>query len=310
MKKIKFEKALNEYLKLNELKLKPNSYRSLSNRLNKQVAPYFSNKYVHKITKRDVILWQSELNKKDLSTRYKRAIHVALVTFFNYCIKYYDLKCNVAQLVGNFKGNNTEFIGNIWELEEFNKFIDKVDDQVYNTFFKLLFYTGLRLGEATALTFNDIDFKNNTINVNKNMTRYKDEKGHHIVVSPKTKKSIREIGIDSVLSYELSELKNNYIKKYDDYNSNFYIFGGDSPLTPTTVERKKNYYCDKAGVKRIKIHEFRHSHACLLFMHNVPINEISQRLGHSTISMTTDIYLRYLPRQEKRVLATLNSLRL
>lgn len=310
MKKIKFEQAVNEYLHISKLKLKPNSYRSMENRIKNNILPYFQKKYIHKIDKREYIKWQLEIDKKDYSIRYKKNLHVCFVSFLNYCIKYYDLKVNVAQQVGNFKSSNYEVVGDIWEFDEFNKFISCVDDKVYNTFFKLLFYTGVRLGEALALTYEDIDIINNTIRINKNMTRFVNEKGEHIIVPPKTKKSIREIGIDNVMKNELLELNKYYSKNYDICNNKFYIFGGNKPLAPTTIERKKNKYCDLANVKRIKIHEFRHSHACLLFMNNVPISEISQRLGHSSISMTTDIYLRFLPRQEKRVLATLNSLRL
>ena len=74
------------------------------------------------------------------------------------------------------------------------------------------------------------------------------------------------------------------------------------------LKRKKDYYCDISGIKLIKIHEFRHSHAILLYQNSVPIDEISSRLGHSKISITTDIYLKYMPRNEKRVSNFLNTL--
>ena len=67
-------------------------------------------------------------------------------------------------------------------------------------------------------------------------------------------------------------------------------------------------YCNLSGVKQIKIHEFRHSHACLLFQKNIPIEDISYRLGHRSLSITMDTYLRFLPRNEKRVIDTLNSI--
>ena len=79
-------------------------------------------------------------------------------------------------------------------------------------------------------------------------------------------------------------------------------------LSQIILERKKNYYCNIANVKKIKIHEFRHSHACLLFQSQLDIQDISRRLGHSNISMTMNTYLKYLPNNEKRVIATLNSL--
>lgn len=310
MKRIKFEQAVSEYLYISKLQLKPNSYRSMESRIKNHIEPYFKKTYIHKMTKKEYINWQVEINKKTYCARYKKNLHVCFVTFLNYCMKNYDLKVNVAQQVGNFKNTSYEVEGDIWTSKEFNTFIESVDDKLYNVFFKLLYYTGVRLGEALALTIADIDFENSTIRINKNMTRFTDKNGEHVIVPPKTKKSIREIGIDDVMRNELYELNKYYIKNFSNYNSKFFVFGGIKPLAPTTIERKKNYYCKIANVKQIKIHEFRHSHACLLFMNDVPINEISQRLGHSSISMTTDIYLRFLPRQEKRVLTTLNSLRL
>lgn len=310
MKKIKFEQAIKEYLEINKLQLKPNSYRSMESRIKNHIEPYFKKKYIHKLSKKEYIDWQTEINKKDYCIRYKKNLHVCFVTFLNFCIKFYDLKSNVAQQVGNFKNMSYETEGDIWTLEEFNIFIENVDNKIYNVFFKILYYTGIRLGEALALTFNDIDFENNTIKINKNMTRFINKNGEHIIVPPKTKNSIREIGIDNIMKIELDKLQEYYIKTDKNFNSSYFIFGGSKPLAPTTIERKKNYYCKISNVKKIKIHEFRHSHACLLFMNNVPINEISQRLGHSSISMTTDIYLRFLPREEKRVLETLNSLRI
>lgn len=304
MKKIKFEVAVKEYLYESELRLKPNSYRSAKNRIVINILPYFKGKYIHKISKKDYMEWQIKMNEKGFSIRYKKNLHIAFVIFLNYCVKNYDLKTNVASLVGNFKQiDYEEKNGNIWTIEEFNQFISIVDDPIYKTLFNLLYFTGLRIGEALALTFNDIE--NNSISINKNMTRFI-KNGSHVIVKPKSKSSIRKIGIDDILKKELLDLQDIYSST----NDNSFIFGNDKPLSTTTIERKKNMYCNMAKVKQIKIHEFRHSHACLLFMNNVPIDEISYRLGHATISITMDIYLRYLPKDEKRVLATLNSLRL
>lgn len=154
------------------------------------------------------------------------------------------------------------------------------------------------------------NFKNNTVFISKTITRYLDKNGNKIIQSPKTKKSIRNICIDNQLKNELIKLKQYYTIKYDDFQNNFYVFGGKKSISFTSLKRNKDYYCDKAQVTKIKIHEFRHSHACLLFTNNVPINDISNRLGHSNISMTMDIYLKYLPKNEKRVINTLTQLRL
>lgn len=313
MKKIKFEKAVDEYLEINKLKLKMNSYRSMNNRITNCILPYFKNKYIHKISTRDYINWQLEISKKNYSIRYKKNLHVCFVTFLNYCIKNYGIKQNVAQIVGNFR--ETEYIEekiHIWDTNMFNTYISNINenDIIHKCIIEFLYLTGVRLGEATALTYNDIDFTNNTIHINKNMTRYIDSNGKRIITTPKTKKSIRTISFNNYIKNSLLELKKYYEKEYGYFKNQLFIFGGIKPMSFTTLERKKNYYCKLANVPQIKIHDLRHSHACLLFQNNVPIDEISFRLGHSSISMTTDIYLQFLPKQEKRVLEALNSLTL
>lgn len=146
----------------------------------------------------------------------------------------------------------------------------------------------MRKGELLALKWEDIDFINKTISINKTITR------EHEIQTPKTQTSNRIISISDNLINELSKLKRD----------SEFIFD----ISFTQLKRKKDYYCNLSGVKQIKIHEFRHSHACLLFTNKIEIEDISYRLGHSNISMTMSTYLKYLPRNEKRVVNLLNSL--
>ena len=146
----------------------------------------------------------------------------------------------------------------------------------------------MRKGELLALKWEDIDFINKTISINKTITR------EHEIQMPKTHTSNRIISISDNLINELSKLKRD----------SEFIFD----ISFTQLKRKKDYYCNLSGVKQIKIHEFRHSHACLLFTNKIEIEDISYRLGHSNISMTMSTYLKYLPRNEKRVVNLLNSL--
>lgn len=102
-------------------------------------------------------------------------------------------------------------------------------------------------------------------------------------------------------------MKKYYIKKYGFYNYDYYIFGGIKPLAPTSVDRHKKRACEKAHIRSITSHQFRHSHATFLLSKGIMINEVSRRLGHSKVSTTLDIYTHTNLDQEKRVLATLNS---
>ena len=102
---------------------------------------------------------------------------------------------------------------------------------------------------------------------------------------------------------------NYYSEHFVKFDNSWFVFGGINPISHTQLKRKKDFYCDIAEVKKIKLHEFRHSHACLLFKNGVPIEDVSRRLGHSSLSMTMDTYLRFLLSNEKRVVDTLNSLK-
>lgn len=302
---ITFKKAIEEYLIFVEIKNKQTSYRNIKNRLSIHILPYFENKNVFDLSSFDYLNWQIDITKKGYSYKYKSTLHTCFVTFLNFCVKFYGLSDNVASKVGNFKNDQIEKKGNVWTIDEFNNFIVNVDDLIYSTLFEFLYFTGCRVGEALALTFND--FENEIITICKTTTRFYNEK-ERIITTPKTRKSIRNISIDNNMINKINLLYNYYKNTYINFNDNFYIFGGLKTLALTTITRKKDYYCKKSNVKKIKIHEFRHSHACLLFQNNVPIEEISQRLGHANISMTIDVYLKNIPKNEKRTLGVLNSL--
>lgn len=208
--------------------------------------------------------------------------------------------------VGNFKNNyNLIEEPNFWTIEEYKIFIKQVDQKIYKVLFQFLYFTGCRLGEALALNFND--FTDNCIRINKTISK-ESINGKRIITTPKTKKSIRSIRIDEYLCTKLNSLKEYYIEKYGYFNSNLFIFGYDKPLSPTTIERKKNYYCDKANVRQIRLHDFRHSHATLLLNQKISIMAISKRLGHADCSTTLNVYAHMLPDEEKRVITTLETL--
>ena len=103
-------------------------------------------------------------------------------------------------------------------------------------------------------------------------------------------------------------LKKYYLERYKQ-DIDFFIFGGIKPLSPTTINRHKLKACEKANIRPITLHQFRHSHATLLIQNNMLINEVSRRLGHSKVSTTMDIYTHTDYLQEKRVYNTLNYMR-
>lgn len=309
MKKILFDEAIYSFLKFLKNRLKYSTYETNERKIKKYILEFFIGKNIYSFEMRDYINWQIYIESFNFSYNYKSSLHYCFTTFFDFCMIYYGIEKNIAKIIGNFRNDDIKKIGNIWTIDEFEKFIQVVDNPIYKCLFNFLYFTGCRKGECLALTFDDIDFENHTVYINKTITRFL-KNGEKIITTPKTKSSIRTISLDDFMFYEIIKLREYYITNYNNFNNSFYIFGGINSIPFTTLKRKKDKYCDLANVKRIKIHEFRHSHTCLLYENKVPIQDISKRLGHTDISITMGTYLKNLPRKEKRVISTLNSIRL
>lgn len=302
---ITFNELYNTYIKDKKQKLKLQSLYTIECRFKSHILPFFKDYEISKINNRDYIEWKDEIISKNLSYRYKKNLHTSMVSILNYAMTFYDLEKNIASKVGNFSKNDVIKKVDFWTYEEFLQFINVVDDIVYYSFFSILYFTGTRLGECIALTWNDL--KDGYIDINKNMIKGKDENGEYILNSPKTNSSIRKIKLDETSIKILNNLKRHY-QNHIGFTDDWLIFGGIQPLARTTISRKKDEYCKLANVKQIKIHDFRHSHATLLLSRGVPITVISKRLGHTDISMTLNVYSHLVPEDEDKSIVLINKL--
>ena len=222
--------------------------------------------------------------------------------YFEFCHIRYGFNKSIISDVGCFKPKYEVDKHDFYNLNEFNQFIKFVDNNIYKQFFNLMFFTGTRPGEAMALKFSDL--QNDYISITKTIESH----GKREIGTPKTKTSVRKIKIDKILEKDLLQLKKYYKKKYGE-EKDYFIFGGVKPLSPTTINRYKLIACNKANIRPITLHQFRHSHATLLLQKGIMINEVSRRLGHSKVSTTLDIYTHTDLTQEKRVYNTLCSMR-
>ncbi len=302
---ITFGKLWEIYKEHMETKLKYNSFRSVKNCIEIHALPYFKDYELKKITASLYVRWQKQLDDKGYCYKYKSAIHGAVRTMLNYAVKFYGLKVNVASQVGNFsKRDEIPKEYNIWSYEEFKKFISVIDNDMYKLFFEVLYLIGIRQGECLALTWNDLH--DNYLLINKTLTRRKVD-GKNMINSPKTEMSYRKVKLDRHLLSRLCEYKGK-CHKFVEFDDSWYIFGCLNPLATTTVARKKDYYCNLAGVNKIKIHDFRHSHVSLLLSKGVPITVIAKRIGHSDIELILNTYSHMLPGDEDKAIAVLDAL--
>lgn len=296
-----------DFLNYSSLKYKPTTLLAKKRRYQKHIFPYFGNCLMCSINESKYIEWQCELKKLNYNDRFYSFIHTDMKDFFKYLNLFYEIK-NIPDRVGRIHSNNLKTANkNTWSNKDFKKFIKCVDDPIYHALFTLLYYSGIRKGEAFALKISD--FKGDYIDVHKTLTKELFD-GKRINLSPKTKKAIRYVLIDHKTKNELNNLCNYYIKKFGYCNDDFYLFGGLKPISPTTLDRKKNKYCTIANVKQIRIHDFRHSHATLLYENGVDIKLIQERLGHSDISITLNTYVHTNEKQNKRLIKMINLLRI
>lgn len=294
-----FEEAYKNFLSYASKQHKKQSFDCLTYNFNSNILSYFKNYLLEEINNDLIEDWQKKILQKNFCNNHNKNLYAMLKKFLNYCYMYHNFDKRIIDKMIPFKLKVEKNKKDFYNLKEFKKFIKCVDNNIYKQFFNLMFFTGTRPGEAMALKFSDI--KDNSISINKTI----DEHGKREIGTPKTLSSIRTISIDKKLLRELKELEKKYKKTYSD-NTDYFIFGGIKPLSPTTINRYKLKACKKANIRPITLHQFRHSHATLLFNKKIDIHVISERLGHSNVSTTLNVYTHANKNQEKKVLKALN----
>ena len=172
------------------------------------------------------------------------------------------------------KKKNREML--FWTKEEYLKFADAMMDKPMSYYaFEMLYWTGIREGELLALTPADFDFEKRTVTINKSFQHLN---GRDIITSPKTEKSNRTIQLPKFLCDEMQ----NYLKMLYDVGMEDRMF----PVTKSYLHREMDRGAKEAGVKRIRIHDIRHSHVSLLIDMGFSATAIADRVGHESIDIT------------------------
>lgn len=267
-----------------------------------KILPFFKKIKLNKITPIVIRKWQNELlntinpsTNSNYSQTYIKTINNQLVAIFNYAVKYHNLKENPCHKAGSIGKKHADEMS-IWSVEEFNSFIILLKDKpISYVGFNILFWCGLRIGELLALTRKDIDLENKTLRINKSYQRLN---GKDVITDPKTPKSKRIID----LSDNLVSILSDYFKKFYECDENTRLFPG----TKFRFEHDMNFYSKKANIKKIRIHDLRHSHASFLINNNVNILAIANRLGHEKIETTLNTYSHLYKESHNYMMKILN----
>lgn len=237
--------------------------------------------------------WRAQINKTNLCDRYKTDIQKFIKQVINFAEKQWDF--NLRKFYNKLEPFKTPGAlkkeMDFYEPEEFFKFILVVDDLKYKCFFELLYYCGLRRSEARGLQWKHIDFKNKLLTVSQQVLNPSNSNAstEWYISSTKTEASNRTIPIATTLLNDLAELKksNERIAKF---KQTWFVLGDDVPMATGRMYFYRDKYAEKAGVRRIRLHDFRHSCASALISGSAPITAVSNFLGHSETTETLETY--------------------
>lgn len=303
---ITFNKLYKMWLKIYRETVKTSTYATTTRYFDDHILKQLGSKYIDKLTVLDcqkaVNIWFNDAPKT-----YKRFIRYTN-NVLNYGINNLELisKNPMNKVIPPKAKNKPKPFTDFYSKDELNIFLR--DAKKYNfkyfIFFRLLAYSGMRKGEALALKWSDINFKDNTISINKDVTvglnneLYED--------TPKTENSFRTLDMDATTmeylkEWRLMQQKTMLKLGYNFLNSDNLLFStiNNSYLSMSKPRQWNVAICKKYKLRRIKIHGFRHTHASLLFEAGASMNEVKARLGHADINTTMNIYTHVTDDQKK-----------
>lgn len=263
------------------------------------ILPFFGKKPINKIKASDVRRWQNQLmnSPKGYSKTYLKTINNQLTCMINYTKRFYDLNtnpCGQAGSIGQAKAEEMDY----WTYDEYIAFREGIKDKPLSYIcFQVLYWTGMREGELLALTSADIDLATKQIDINKTYQRLH---GEDIITTPKTRKSKQKVPIPDFLCQELQE-----------YMDSRYMLAPNEKLFPITksfLSHEMERGCKATSVKRIRIHDIRHSHASLLINQGCDALILADRLGYEKVSTTLNTYSHLFPHKQQELVSNLEQL--
>ena len=294
-----FQNLYEIYMEDMAARLKQSTLLTKKTVLQTHILPFFGNNPINEIKASDVRRWQAKLmsSPNNYSQTYLKKINTELNSIINYAKRFYDLNtnpCGKAGTIGKAKAEEMDY----WTYDEYIAFREGVKDKPLSYIcFEVLYWTGMREGELLALSPADIDLDNKLISINRTYQRIC---GKDVFTSPKTRKSKRKIPIPDFLCHELS-----------DYIQSRYMLDADERLFPVTksyLSHEMIRGCKNTGVKKIRIHDIRHSHASLLINQGCDALMLADRLGHEKVSTTLNTYSHLFPHKQQELVHSLESL--
>lgn len=286
--------------------------------LNTHVIPSLGSIRLKDLTAEELNAWRREMNKKPLKVTTKNNAYRELRCLLNFGVNRKILRESPLKGIETFRDPYAQADAlrlRYYTKDEYAKYIAEAEKwaeedgslRAYGIclFFKIAYMTGMRKGEINALRWSDVE-GGNYVWVRRSLTqKIKGEKW--VETPPKTKTSVRRLQMPGKLVEALNEHKERQ-KRVKRWSESFFICGGPEPIPDTTLENANQKFAERAGVKHITVHEFRHSHASVLCNAGVNIKEIARRMGHERVEITLKTYAHLYPKEEEVAVSVLDNL--
>lgn len=303
----KVDKYFEEWLEIfKKPHVKPITFSVQERNVRLNIIPRWGNYRLKDITRKEYQQWINELREK-YSEGTVRRIHSIMSSALDDAVHEFNILLeNPAKKIKIPKDNEKKEKVSFFTREELAKFLETVKQPVkhakyqhsiqYYVLFSLLARTGLRIGEALALTWDDIDLEKGTLKVDKTLVYPLNSTPY--ISTPKSKKSVRTIKLDEytvkLLKKHRANRKEVYLRypNYKPSTQNLVFHQHDGRWLRTNVVRE--YFkevCKRAGVPVLSPHALRHTHAVHLLEAGANIKYVSERLGHASTKITADTYL-------------------
>jgi integrase len=276
---------------------------------NKHIKGYFAKADIENLTKKELEDFRSSLSGKGLSNNTVNKQMILLRKLLGMAVSLGVLTKNPCKELKKLPVVRQKM--SYWTPEEFHEFMTlfSPEERAYQLFFETAYFTGMRVGELLALTWEDIDLRREELEVTKTLVNLK---GRTVINSPKTSSGVRTITLPTKLVVKLADWKAQQKELLTSYVSNsekLQVFQFvPNLLTRHMVSKKYNTVVERSStLKRIRIHDFRHSHVALLIDNKETPYIIKERLGHTSITTTLDIYGHLFPNKQKALSDRLDS---
>lgn len=261
-------------------------------RFEKSFSDYYD-RPITKISKAMLDSWRTSLINSGYAYNTQKRTLQYVKSVFKYAANIYDIP-NPASVLRPIKKpiEAPDQVMHVWTIDQFNQFLNAVDNPLYALFFELLFWTGCRRGEAIALQKTDLT--GNQLYIHGSMKHFKNG-----ITPPKNSSSIRTIKLDDQLVKDLQPLLSI---------PGPFLFGGERSLPITVIQSQFSKAIKASGVPKIRIHDLRHSHATILINNEVNIVAVSKRLGHASIEQTLKTYTHLLKKTDDQMMEKIEKL--